>query len=110
MATNVFKNAVLANVGTTARTLYTAPSGNTCICIELDIANTTNSSISANVLLTDSSGSNTIYIIKSAPIPSGSALQVIAGQKIVLESNDYIEIQSSAANSIDAIASILQDV
>ena len=50
------------------------------------------------------------YVVRDAPIPIGGALKVIAGQKLVLEATDSMIIHSSAANSVDAIASILEDV
>ena len=50
------------------------------------------------------------YIVRDAPIPIGGALKVIAGQKLVLEATDSLIIHSSAASSVDAIASILEDV
>lgn len=110
MPTNTFKNAIRIGIGTVAQTVYVSPTNNTSICIELDVANTSNAAVTANVMIRDSSASNTSYIIKGAPVPTGSALQVISGQKIVLESGDYIQVQSSLENSIDVIASILQDV
>lgn len=107
---NTFKNALRANIGTTATTIYTAPAGNTSICIELDISNLVTSTVSANVIVVDSSASNTAYIVKNVPIPTGSALQVIAGQKIVLEAGDFIQVQSDTASSLDAVAAILEGV
>ena len=50
------------------------------------------------------------YIVRDAPIPIGGALKVIAGQKLVMEATDSMIIQTSSANSVDAIASILEDV
>ena len=50
------------------------------------------------------------YIVRDAPIPIGGALKVIAGQKLVLDAQDSMIIHSSSASSVDAIASILQDV
>ena len=54
------------------------------------------------------------YIVRDAPIPIGGALKVIAGQKLVMEANanggDSMIIQTSSASSVDAIASILEDV
>ena len=54
-------------------------------------------------------------IVKDAPVPVGGALKVIAGQKVVLESaaasaNDKLYAYTSAAASVDAIASVLEDV
>ena len=49
------------------------------------------------------------HIVKDAPIPSSSTLKVVAGQKIVLNSNDKI-IAYASAGTCDVIAGILQDV
>ena len=54
-------------------------------------------------------------IVKDAPVPVGGALKVIAGQKVVLESaaasaNDKLYAYTSAASSVDVIASVLEDV
>ena len=51
-----------------------------------------------------------VYVVRAAPIPIGGALKVIAGQKLVLEAQDKLYCTASSANSIDAIASILEDV
>ena len=54
------------------------------------------------------------YIVRDAPIPIGGALKVIAGQKLVMEADanggDSMIFQTSSASSVDAIASILEDV
>ena len=50
------------------------------------------------------------YVVREAPVPIGGALKVIAGQKMVLEAQDSLLVTASTANSIDAIASILEDV
>ena len=62
------------------------------------------------------SGSNSlkslyfVYVVRDAPIPIGGALKVIAGQKLVIEASDKLYCTASSANSVDAIASILEDV
>jgi len=55
------------------------------------------------------------HVVKDAPVPVGGTLKVISGQKLVLEStaansNDKIYAYCTAANSIDCIASVLEDV
>lgn len=105
---NTFKNALARNVGTTAVTVYSAPSAKNSICIELDVCNTTNGGVTCDVFIT--SGGNNFFIIKNAPVPVGGTLQVIAGQKIVLTNLDALKVLSSAATSLDCIASILEDV
>ena len=54
-------------------------------------------------------------IVRDAPVPVGGSLKVISGQKLVIESNaanvnDKIFVTASAANAVDAIASVLQEV
>jgi len=59
------------------------------------------------------SGTAVIYkayhIVRDAPIPAGATLKVVAGQKIVLNSNDRVYAYASAG-TCDVIAGVLQDV
>ena len=111
---NDFKNAIAQNVSNASggTTLYTVPNTKTSIMLELDIANTTITVVEASVEVLDSSVSSTAwrYLVKNAPVPSGGSLMVIAGQKIVLESGDKVRVTSSAANVMDVVAAILEDV
>ena len=113
---NNFKSAGVSGVGTslaTASTLYTANTNINSIVIELDIANTSNSAISASVVFEDASANSgsgdTYHIVKNAPLPSGSTLKVVSGQKIVLNGDDSIKVYATSTN-VDAIISILEDV
>jgi len=47
--------------------------------------------------------------VKNAPVPVGSALKAVSGQKIVLNGDDKIQVYASAA-TVDVVASILEDV
>lgn len=49
------------------------------------------------------------HIVKDAPIPSSATLKVVAGQKVVLNSNDKL-IAYASAGTCDIIAGILQEV
>lgn len=105
---NVFKNALARDIGTTAATLYSAPVSKNSIVIELDVCNTTQSAVSCSAFITKAGAD--YYIVKNAPVPVGGTLQIISGQKIVLSDQDTIKIISTATTSLDAIASILEDV
>ena len=77
---------------------------------------------SGTLLTFDSNGSGVTFtkihladMVKDAPIPVGGALKVISGQKLVLQSdssgvNDKLYAYTSAASSVDVIASVLEDV
>ena len=49
------------------------------------------------------------HIVKDAPVPASSTLKIVAGQKVVLNSNDKVIAYASAA-TCDLIAGILQEV
>ena len=98
---NTFKNYTSASVGTSPATVYTVPALTTSVTIGLTIANTTASQITVDVQAAS------VYVIKGAPIPAGSALSVLDG-KIILEAADTVVVTSSAATSADVILSVLE--
>jgi len=106
MAQN-FRRYTFNNVGTSAETVYTANSYDTVIGIS--VANVTASSIAVDVFIND--GTNDIYLVKGAPIPSGSALQVIdGGARFVMQNNDVLKVQSDTASSVDVWVSAVDDI
>ena len=104
---NDFKNAQAVGV-TSVTTIYTAPAAKTSILLELDIANTTTNVIEADVEIFDTSASTDAFLVKNAPVPAGGTLQVVAGQKIILEATDIVKVTATAA--VDVVAAILEDV
>ena len=48
------------------------------------------------------------HIVKDAPVPASSTLKVVAGQKVVLNSND--KVIAYASGTCDIVAGILQEV
>ena len=111
---NNFKNALATSVSTSSgspTTVYTANNGSAVnsILIELDVANTGTSGVTVSVIIYDNSGTASYHIVKNAPIPSGGALKVVSGQKVVLNGDDQIRVYASAA-TVDVVASILEDV
>ena len=104
---NDFKNAQAVGV-TSVTTIYTAPAAKTSILLELDIANTTGSVIEANVEIFDTSASTDAFLVKNAPVPAGGTLQVVAGQKVILEATDIVKV--TATGAVDVVAAILEDV
>jgi hypothetical protein len=105
---NVFKNALQRDIGTTPVTMYSAPASKNSIVIELDVCNTSNAAVTVNAYISRS-GSD-YYLVKNAPVPTGGTLQIISGQKIVLTNTDALKVVSNTSTSIDAIASILEDI
>ena len=98
---NTFKNYTSTSVGTSATTIYTVPASTTSVMIGCTISNTTSSEIKIDV---QAAGA---YVVKDAPIPSGSALSVLDG-KIILETTDTVVVTSDTASSADVIVSVLE--
>jgi len=77
--------------------------------VGINLANIVAQQINVSVYITNNS--NNYYIIKDAPIPAGSALQVLAGgAKFVVQSGDRLNIVSDTASSVDAIVSAVDDI
>ena len=79
--------------------------------VGIRLANTTTSQIEVDVAITDNSDNVTAYIIKNAPIPAGSSLELIdGGSKIVLQSGDKLRAKSNATNSLDVVVSAVDAI
>ena len=118
---NDFKRFPSASLGTTAgasaTAVYTVPSSGSAmesIVIGITLANKSNAGITASVFLDNHDGSNDVYIVKDATIPAGASLEVLSGNKLVLQgtgsANDALRISASAASALDATVSVLEDV
>lgn len=107
---NTLKNVIQNDIGTTLTSVYTVPSSTTTILIGLTLANTlANQQIDVSVSVTDTSAGVTSYIVKNAAVAPGGALVPVGGdQKIILEATDVLKVQSSAATSLDVIASVVE--
>ena len=106
MAQN-FRRYTSNDVGTSAATLFTANSYDTVVGIS--VANITTSAVVASVYIND--GSNDIYLVKDAPIPAGSALQVLdGGAKFVVQASDALKVVSDTASSLDVWVSAVDAI
>ena len=106
MAQN-FRRYTFNDVGTSAETLFTANSYDTIVGIS--VSNVAGSAVLADVYIND--GTNDIYLVKEAPIPTGSSLQVLdGGAKFVVESGDVLKVKSDTASSLDVWVSTVDDI
>lgn len=106
---NNFKRKLSKNVSTTFTTVgsYTVGASTQTTIIGLTISNIVSSQILIDVTLNN--GSSNTYLVKDAPVPSGGSIVIVGGdQKVVLETNDKIQVKSDTANSADVIMSILE--
>lgn len=105
---NLFKSYTKANVGTATSDIYTTPGATTSVIIGLCLANTTASSVTADVLVDKAGASDTVYLAKNLSVPDGTLYEFNAGNKIILETGDKLQISSSSSSSIDVMVSILE--
>jgi fatty acid-binding protein DegV len=106
MAQN-FRRYTNNNVGTSAVTAFTANSYDTVIGIS--VSNILSTTVNVDVYIND--GTNDIYLVKSAPIVPGSALQVLdGGAKFVMQNGDALKIVSDTAASLDVWTSVVDDI
>ena len=106
MAQN-FRRYTSNAVGTSAATLFTADSFDTVVGIS--VSNITLNTIFVDVYINDSV--NDIYLVKDAPIPAGSTLQVLdGGAKFVVQSGDALKVVSDTATSADVWVSTVDAI
>ena len=105
----VFKNASLVDVdNSSADTLYTAPSATTSIVLGVAIANKSSNTVGLKLSFTDSSASTTTEMIPNVQIPGNTTLEVLAGQKYILETGDSLTALADTASSIDITMGVLE--
>ena len=110
---NTFKLVTKANV-TSSDVIYT-PNAVTTVILGLILGNTTSSQVTTTVSLASSTSSRagdnnednqTVELITDAPIPAGSSLELLSGNKVVMEDNDALSV--TATGSTDVALSIME--
>ena len=105
---NTFKLSSKAGV-TSADVIYTVASSTTTIILGLILGNTTTSQVTATVTLTSDTANRTnandevnqtVELVTNAPIPAGSSLELLAGNKVVMETTDVLKLTASGATDI----------
>lgn len=91
----------------TEMTVYTVPASTTTVVLGLTLSNTTGSTIYVTVVIENADGDN-VNFLKSIPIPTGSAVEVMSGNKIVLNESDVLKVLSDTNNSLDTTLSIME--
>ena len=111
---NTFKVITKAGV-TSADVIYTVAGSTTTVLLGIMLGNTTASATTATVTLTSDTGSRaganneanqTVELVTNAPIPVGSSLELLAGNKVVMETTDTLSLTGSAAT--DIILSVME--
>ena len=85
--------------------LVTAGGSSTLVLLSILLSNKVASSTDVDVFL-ETAGDD-VFLIKNAPVPAGSSLEIISGSKIIMEANDKLKIRAATASAIDATVSYL---
>ena len=112
---NTFKvktNDAMQSSAGTPLTLYTVPSSTTTVILGLMLCNVHTSQVTASVKLeSDTSDTETnadVLLVKDIPIPVGSTVELLSGNKVVMQTTDVLKIDCSVAAKIDAALSIME--
>ena len=117
---NDFKRICTPNISNSSNTtIYGVPAGASSAALEsivigITCANKTSSGVTIDIFIDNEDGSNDVYIGKNLSIPAGASLEVMSGNKLVLQNDgtnaDNLEALASAASSVDVTVSVLEDV
>ena len=109
---NTFKLKTKAGIDASLLTIYTVPANTKTVIIGLTIANVKGASVTADaqVVTASSSGENAddVYLIKDIPLPAGSSIEIMSGNKIVLEAGDIVKVKGSVTDAVDALLSVME--
>jgi len=101
-------NSINARLTNATLTTVKTTTSNKQVMIGCLVSNTGGSAILIDVVLND--GTNDRYLIKEAPVPVGSSLEVISG-KVIIPNGGAVKVKSdNASGTADVIISTLEDV
>ena len=105
---NTFKVVTKAGVPS-EDVIYTVAGSTTTVVLGIMLGNTTMSQVTATVTLDTNTGSRAgnndesnqaVELVTNAPIPSGSSLELLAGNNVVMETTDALKLTASGATDI----------
>ena len=117
---NTFKVVNFAaepNASGTPYVMYTAASSTTTVVLGLILANIHTTEVTATVrLVSDTAGravanntaNGTSLLVKDAPIPVGSSLEILTGSKVILETTDQLTVDCSVADKLSGTLSVME--
>jgi hypothetical protein len=79
----------------------------TVILLSVLVSNKTGTSANVDVYLLTNTGDD-VYLIRNAPVPAGSSLELISGSKIIMEASDVLRARSDTSTALDIAVSYLE--
>ena len=105
---NTFKVVTKAGV-TSADVIYTVAGSTNTVVLGMMVGNTTTGQITATVTLTSDTSSRAganneanqaVELVTNAPIPVGGSLELLSGNKVVMETTDTLTLTATGAADI----------
>ena len=94
-------------VSNSTTNVLSAGASATVILLSVLVSNKTGSSANVDIYLVTNTGDD-VYLIRNAPVPAGSSLEIISGSKIIMESSDVLRARSDTATALDISVSYLE--
>ena len=102
------KSSVVTDaVSSTNTNILSAGGSATLVLLSILVSNKTGASADIDVFLVTNTGDD-VYLIRNAPIPAGSSLEIISGSKIIMESSDILRVRSDTGSAVDVAVSYLE--
>ena len=100
MATYTNVSYGVKNISTGGSTVTTVAASTTLAVASLVVSNTSTSPITCDVYITRSAVN--YYVVETATVAVGGSLEVIQGNRIILQASDALVVVASASSSADA--------
>jgi len=104
---NNFKLKTKSSVGVTTVGIYTVPVSTSTTILGITLANVSGTGINVTVGIARTLADD-VSLIKNVPIPQGSSLELMEGNKVILEPDDEVNVKSDVVSSLDVSLSILE--
>ena len=96
-----------AGTGSASTNVVTAGGSATLVLLSCLVSNKTATSAQVDVFLVTNTGDD-VFLIKNAPVPAGSSLEIISGSKVIMEANDILRVRAGTASALDVTVSYLE--
>jgi len=101
------KSSVVTDaVSSTNTNVLSAGGSATLVLLSILVSNKTGASADVDVFLVTTG--DDVYLLRNAPIPAGSSLELISGSKVIMESSDILRVRTDTASAIDVAVSYLE--
>lgn len=102
------KSSLVTDAVSNANTnVLSAGASATIIVLSALVSNKTGTSANVDVYLVTNTGDD-VYLIRNAPVPAGSSLELISGNKVIMESSDILRARSDTSSALDIAVSYLE--